>query len=141
MKGGAGGVEAYLAHLPPDRRAALEAVREVILENLPEGYEEAMNWGMIAYEVPLAANPKTYNGKPLMYAALASQKKHMAVYLCGLYCVTGALEAFKRDWRAKKLDMGAACVRFKTLGDLDLGAVGRAIAATAMKDFIEASKR
>ena len=71
----------YLTELPPERREAIEKVRETILQNLPEGYEEAMNWGMITYQVPLEVYPDTYNGKPLMYAALANQKNHMAVYL------------------------------------------------------------
>ena len=57
----------------------------MILDNLPEGYEEAMNWGMITYQVPLETYPDTYNKQPLMYAALASQKNHMAVYLTGIY--------------------------------------------------------
>ena len=85
MRSDAQTVEAYLAELPDDRRAAISAVREVILENLPDGYEESMNWGMIAYEVPLSTYPDTYNGQPLSYAALASQKNHMAVYLSGIY--------------------------------------------------------
>jgi hypothetical protein len=79
----------YLAALPPERRVALSALRKVILSNLPKGYVEAMNWGMIAYEVPLAINPRTYNGKPLMYAALASQKNHMAIYLCPIFACQG----------------------------------------------------
>jgi Domain of unknown function (DU1801) len=134
-------VEAFLMELPPDRRAAISELRKVILGNLPRGYVETMNWGMIAYEVPLAINPKTYNGKPLMYAALANQKNHMAVYLCSLYCVPGALEKFKASWKAGKLDMGAACVRFKTLGDVDMDAIARVIAATPVDDFVAASKR
>jgi Domain of unknown function (DU1801) len=134
-------VEAYLMELPPDRRAAISELRKVILSNLPRGYVETMNWGMIAYEVPFAINPKTYNGKPLMYAALASQKNHMAVYLCSLYCVPGALEKFRASWKARKLDMGAACVRFKTLGDVDMDAIARVIAATPVDDFVAASKR
>ena len=79
----------YLAELPADRRAAIEAVRQTILANLPVGYEEAMNWGMITYQVPLARYPKTYNGQPLAYAALASQKNYMAVYLTGIYTSHG----------------------------------------------------
>jgi len=63
----------YLAELPADRRTALEAVRAVVLENLPDGYEEVMNWGMITYEVPLETYPDTYNRQPLMFAALASE--------------------------------------------------------------------
>jgi Domain of unknown function (DU1801) len=141
MKSAATSIDAYLAELPPDRRAALGAVRKAILANLPAGYEETVNWGMIAYEVPLAANPKTYNGKPLMYAALASQKNHMAVYLCGLSCVAGALDGFKKGWKAKKLDMGSSCVRFKKLEDLDIDAIGRAVAATPMSEFIAASAK
>ena len=70
MQSDAKTVEEYLASLPEDRRAALEAVRGKILENLPDGYDEVMNWGMITYEVPLETCPDTYNGKPLMYAAL-----------------------------------------------------------------------
>ncbi len=141
MKSEAKSVAAYLAELPPERRAALEKVRAVILAKLPGGYEETINWGMISYEIPLALNPKTYNGKPLMYAALASQKNHMAVYLCGLYCVPGALESFKTKWKGGKLDMGAACVRFKKLEALDLDSIGRVIAATSVDDFIAASAR
>lgn len=134
-------VAAYLASLPPERRGALSAVRQTMLSNLPKGYVEVVNWGMITYEVPLAINPKTYNGKPLMYAALASQKNHMAIYLCSIYCMPGALAAFKASWKAKKPDMGAACVRFKKLADLDLDSVARVIASTSVKEFIAASAR
>ena len=83
MRSEASSVEQYLKELPEDRRAAVAAVRQTILANLPAGYEEAMNWGMIGYQVPLSSYPDTYNDQPLMYAALASQKNHMAVYLAG----------------------------------------------------------
>ena len=79
MRSEAKTVDGYLAELPRDRREAISAVRRVIVENLPDGYEEAMNWGMITYQVPLSTYPETYNKQPLMYAALASQKNHMAV--------------------------------------------------------------
>jgi len=78
-------VDQYLADLPDDRQEAIREVRQAILENLPAGYEEAMNWGMITYQVPLETHPDTYNKKPLMYAALASQRNHMAVYLSSIY--------------------------------------------------------
>ena len=87
-------MEEYLDSLPPDRREAISAVRSVILDHLPDGYEEEMRWGMISYEVPLAIQPDTYNGKPLMYAALASQKRHMAVYLSGIYADETARDEF-----------------------------------------------
>ena len=71
-------VEDYLDELDEERRTLIGAVRRRILEVLPDGYEEVMRWGMITYEVPLAIQPDTYNGQPLMYAALASQKRQRA---------------------------------------------------------------
>ena len=134
-------VRSYLESLPPERRAAMEAVREVILANLPDGYVETFNWGMISYEIPLEASGKTYNGKPLMYAALGNQKHHMGLYLCGLDAVQGENERFVADVAAagKKLDMGKACVRFRDLDDLALDAVGRTIAAITPASMIAAS--
>ena len=143
MRSTATTVAAYLDDLPEDRRSAIGAVREVILSNLPDGYVEAMNWGMVSYEVPLETSGKTYNGKPLMYAALASQKRHMAVYLCGMYCIPGIKERFEKLCResGRTPDMGASCVRFRRLEQLDLDAVGEVIAAVPVGDFVAASKR
>ena len=95
---------------------------------------------MITYEVPLANNPDTYNGKPLMYAALASQKNHMAVYLTGVYATSELRETFLEEYRAtgKRLDMGQSCVRFKKLDDLPLEVIGRAIAAYDVDSFVGA---
>jgi hypothetical protein len=88
-------VKAYLDSLPDDRRTALAKVRTVIRKNLPAGYVEAMNWGMIVYEVPLTTYPDTYNGQPLAIAGLASQKNHMAVYLMGIYGSDALRERFE----------------------------------------------
>jgi uncharacterized protein YdhG (YjbR/CyaY superfamily) len=96
MRSEASTVQDYLAELPADRRESIERVRQVVLQNLPEGFEEAMNWGMITYQVPLETYPDTYNKQPLMYAALASQKNHMAVYLLGIY----SSEAARADFEA-----------------------------------------
>ena len=100
MRSDATTIEQYLAELPQDRRAAIEQVREVVLENLPAGYEEAMNWGMITYQVPLDTYPNTYNKQPLMYAALASQKNHMGVYLMGIYTSEEARRGFEAAYKA-----------------------------------------
>ena len=100
MQSEANTVEEYLAELPDERREMVETVRQVILENLPDGYEEAMNWGMITYQVPLETYPDTYNGKPLMYAALASQKNHVSLYLTGIYMDEEARETFKAAYKA-----------------------------------------
>ena len=131
-------VAEYLAELPADRRAALEAVRQTILANLPAGYEEAMNWGMITYQVPLARYPDTYNGQPLAYAGLALQKNHMAVYLIGLYADEAARERFETSYRAtgKRYDVGKSCVRFKKLDDLPLALIGESIALFSVTEFV-----
>jgi hypothetical protein len=143
MRSDAATVEEYLESLPGERRDALEAVRAVILEHLPDGYEEAMNWGMITYQVPLETHPDTYNGKPLMYAALASQKRHMAVYLTAVYASEDSREAFEAAYRAtgKRMDMGKSCVRFRHLGDLPLDLIGETIGAVPVARFIEMVER
>ncbi len=136
-------VDDYLADLPDDRRDVIAEVRDVILANLPDGFVEAMNWGMISYEVPLDRFPDTYNGKPLMYAALASQKNHMAVYLTSMY-VDGETENWFRtayEATGKKLDMGKSCVRFKSLDQLPLELIGRVIAGTSVDEFIDLHQR
>ena len=142
MQSDAKTVEEYLASLPEDRRAALQAVRETILGNLPDGYDEVMNWGMITYEVPLETCPDTYNGKPLMYAALGSQKNHMAVYLTGIYMDDGAREEFEARYRdtGKRMDMGKSCVRFRKLEDLPLPLIGEAIGQIPADEFVERVK-
>ena len=128
----------YIAALEPDRKAAIEAVRKTILENLPQGYDEVIRWGMITYEVPLETCPDTYNGQPLMYAALASQKRHMAVYLTGLYMVKEQHDRFVTEWKARgtRLDMGKSCVRFRKLEQVELDLVGGAIAAFSVDEFV-----
>jgi hypothetical protein len=139
MRSDATTVREYIEELPTDRRKAIEVVRQTILEHLPEGYEEAMNWGMISYQVPIEDYPETYNGQPLMYAALASQKGYMAVYLSGIYADDGAREKFETAYRAsgKRYDVGKSCVRFKKLDDLPLEVIGGAVAAIPMRTFIE----
>ena len=79
------GVERELHRLDPERRRVLSAVRKAVNEHLPQGYAEGLAYGMIAWYVPLATFPDTYNGQPLCYIGLAAQKNHMALYLMGLY--------------------------------------------------------
>jgi len=138
MRSEAKTVEEYLAELPEERREAISKVREVILQNLPDGYEEAMNWGMIAYEVPLSTYPDTYNGQPLAYAALASQKNHMAVYLTGIYMDEEARAKFEADYRAtgKRFDVGKSCVRFRKLDDLPLPVIAEAIRYLPADEYV-----
>lgn len=131
-------VDDYLGELPDDRRAAIAEVRETILANLPDKVVEVMNWGMICYEIPLEIYPMTYNKKPLMFAALASQKNHMAVYLHSIYCDDGTADWFVEKYKAtgKKLDMGKSCVRFKKLEQLPVDLIGEAIAKVSADEFL-----
>jgi uncharacterized protein YdhG (YjbR/CyaY superfamily) len=125
-------VDQYLAELPAERREVIAKVRDVVKRNLPKGYTETMNWGMISYEVPLERYPNTYNRQPLSYVGLAAQKNHYALYLMGAYDGSEQqkqlADAFARA--GKKLDMGKSCLRFKKLDDLPLDAIGRVIAST-----------
>ena len=142
MQSAARTVAGYLSELDDVRREAISAVRGVILDNLPDGYEETMLFGMITYVVPLSVLADTYNGQPLMYAALASQKRHMSVYLTNVYA-DGSVEAWFRERylaTGKRLDMGKSCVRFKKLDDLPLDLVGEAVARTPITEFVEIYK-
>ena len=139
-------VHDYLDGLPPERRVAVDAVRQVILTNLPAGMVESTGWGMLTYEVPLTVVPDTYNGQPLMYAALASQKQHLAIYLSGIYADPALRPWFEDSYRAtgKRMDLGKSCVRYRSLQDLPLELVGEAIAAQSLEQFVkvyEAARR
>lgn len=138
MRSPATTVSAYLKSLPADRRRALSAVRKVIRRHLPAGYEEAMNWGMVTYQVPLRTYPDTYNGQPLMYAALASQKNYMAVYLTAIYSSPEAYRAFEKAYKStgKRWDVGKSCVRFRTLDDVPLELLGQTIASMSVEAFV-----
>jgi uncharacterized protein YdhG (YjbR/CyaY superfamily) len=143
MRSNAVTIEQYLNELPEERRASIEKVRQVVLQNIPEGVEEVMNWGMITYQVPLETYPDTYNGQPLMFAALASQKNHMAVYLSTIYSDDGKREKFEAAYKAtgKRFDVGKSCVRFRKLADLPLDVIADAISSTSMEEFIRVVKK
>jgi len=135
---------AYLKELPADRRREVARVRDMVRKHLPDGYRETMNWGMITYEVPLDRHPKTYNGQPLCYAALAAQKNYLSLYLMPIDAA--ALARLKTAFAkaGKKLNMGKSCIRFKRADDLPLDAIGAEIAAVPVVKFveqIEASRR
>jgi hypothetical protein len=141
MQSQAATVTAYLAELPPDRRAALEAIRNVILEHLPTGYAEGMQYGMIGYFVPHAVYPAGYHcdpEQPLPFAGLASQKNHMALYLMCIYGDPEHEAWFRKAWTAtgKRLDMGKSCVRFKKLDDVPLKVIGQAIKRVPVKKYL-----
>ena len=129
----------YIASLPPDRREAIQKVRDVINANLPPGYQEGMQFGMIGWYVPLERFGETYNGQPLGLAALASQKNHMSLYLNNVYADPDTEQRFRERYRAsgKKLDMGKSCVRFTSVDALALDAIGQTIAETDLDRFVD----
>lgn len=149
MKTAAKTVDAYLASLPQDRRVAIAAVRDVIRKNLDGDYEEGIQYGMIGYYVPHEVYPSGYHvdpKQPLPFAALASQKNHMSLYLMGVYCgcaegpggETAEAKWFREQWgrTGKKLDMGRACLRFKKIEDVALDVIGKAIRRIPARVYI-----
>lgn len=134
-------VKEYLAELPADRRAALEALRKVFLANLDQGFEEGMGYGMMGYYVPHSIYPAGYHcdpKQPLPYAGMASQKNYMSLYLMGCYMSPESVKWLRTEWAktGKKLDMGKSCIRFKKLEDLPLDLVGKAIKRMPLKEYI-----
>ncbi len=125
-------VAQYLDSLPPDRRAAIETVRQTVLANVDDKVEEGMQYGMIGFYVPHRVFPAGYHcdpKQPLPYIALASQKNYMSLYLMTAYMDQGDEDWLRTRWEAtgRKLDMGKCCVRFKRIQDVPLDVLAEAI--------------
>jgi hypothetical protein len=135
-------VEAYLKELPAERSRDIAQLRSVIREHLPQGFQETMQYGMIAFVVPTSRYPDTYNGQPLAVIALASQKNYMSLYLSGVYGSRELREWFEAAFveTGKKLDMGKSCVRFKRLDDLPLEVIGEAVSRVSVDGFVAMSE-
>lgn len=142
-------VNRYLADLPDDRRGLVPAVRDVVNANLPAGYQETMQYGMIGWSVPHELYPAGYHSdpsQPLPLAALASQKQYVSLYLMGTYCGCAVEEGgesaeatwFREAWLAtgRKLNMGKSCVRFKKLDDVALDVVAEAFRRLPVDEYI-----
>jgi len=136
--GRAASVAEYLAGLTPEKRAQISGVLSLVRKSMPAGYEEAMNWGVISWHIPLSRFPDTYNGFPLTYVGLAAQKNYNSLYMMAVYG-NKAQEARLRqgfEGEGKKLDMGKSCIHFQTANDLALGVIRDLIARTSVDDFI-----
>ena len=130
--------EAYLGELEPARAAEIGRVREAVNAAMPDGFEERMAWGMISWEVPLEVSGPTYNKQPLVYAALAAQKNHNALYL---NCIYVSKDRSRRLTEAfadagLKLDMGKSCIRFRKAEDLPLAEISDEIGSTSPEEFV-----
>jgi len=135
----AASVDDYLAGLPPERRELIDEVRRLVNRYLPPGYVEAMDFGMICWQIPLARYPHTYNKQALAPVAMAAQKHHFSLYLMCAYADSVADRGLRAAYAlaGKKLDMGKSCLRFKTFGDLVPDALATVLAATTVERYIE----
>ena len=138
MKSAAKSVDDYIAALPTERRASIARVRDFVRRRLPPGYTEGMGFGMITWSVPLERYSKTYNGQPLCYAGLASQKNYMSLYLMGAYADTEQRARLEQAYaeKGRRLDMGQSCLRFRSADELPLDLIGELIAAKSVDDMI-----
>ena len=128
-----------MASLPSDRSADMAAVRATVNAKIPPGFEEGMIYGMIGWYVPTSRLAKTYNGQPFAIACLGNQKNYMALYLMSVYGDTllqkRFVDAYKKS--GKKLDMGKACIRFKSAEALALDVISEAVSAVSVDRWIE----
>ena len=133
---------AYLAELPEDRRAAIEKLRETILENLPEGFREEMAYGMIGYVVPHSLYPAGYHCDPkqaLPFVSIASQKNFIALYHMGIYASPELLDWFVTAYpkhSSRKLDMGKSCIRFKNPEHIPYDLLGQLLQKMTVEDWV-----
>jgi hypothetical protein len=133
-------VTEYLKSLPDDRKKIISDLRNIIIKNLPKGFEETMQYGMISYVVPHSLYKPGYHVKPtdaLPFISLASQKNHIAVYHMAVY---GALrDWFVKEWDKasdKKLDMGKSCIRFRRPEDVPVKLIGALASKLTPKQWI-----
>lgn len=150
MKIAANTPEEYIAQLAEDRQSALAKLRSVILQNIPEGFKETMNYGMIGYVVPHTLYPAGYHVNPklpLPFINIASQKGFVAFYHLGIYADPDLLAWFTNEYRnhtSTKLDMGKSCIRFKKIDQIPyelLGQLSRKMSAQQWINLYESNKK
>jgi uncharacterized protein YdhG (YjbR/CyaY superfamily) len=135
-------VEQYIAELPDDRKEAIEQLRIVILKNLPVGFEEAMGYGMMGYQVPHSIYPAGYHCNPkqaLPFMGMASQKNNISFYHMGIYAKPDLLEWFVNEFpkhSERKLDMGKSCIRFKKPEHIPYALIGELVTKMSVSDWI-----
>lgn len=134
-------VEEYLDSLESDRRSAIESLRQTINANLPEGYEEGIQYGMIGWFVPHSIYPPGYHcnpKQPVPFVSVASQKSHIGLYAFCIYADPALAAWFVEEYKktGKQLDMGKSCIRFKKPEDIPLELIGQTIARVPVSDFL-----
>lgn len=136
-------VTQYLNDLPEDRKAAVNKLREQILDNLPKGVVESISYGMLGYVIPHTVYPSGYHCNPklpLPFMNMASQKNFIAVYSMVLYAKPDLMDWFVSEYSKRckyKLDMGKSCIRFKKMEDIPFELIGELTAKVTVKEWIE----
>jgi hypothetical protein len=132
----------YVESLSDDRKTAIMKLRKIIRKNLPKGFAEVMNYGMLGYVVPHKMYPAGYHcdpKQPLPFLGLASSKSHIALYHMGLYADPKLLDWFQKEYPGhskKKLDMGKSCIRFKKPEDIPYELIGELVSKMTPADWI-----
>ena len=132
----------YLSSVPEDRKEAFTKLYKTISENIPEGFEENISYGMIGWSVPLETYPAGYHctpGAPLPFINLASQKNFIALYHMGIYAEPELLDWFVQEYpkhSARKLDMGKSCIRFKKPDEIPFELVAELVKRRLPQDWI-----
>jgi uncharacterized protein YdhG (YjbR/CyaY superfamily) len=135
--------EKYIDQLPEERRAVMQELRKAIMDNLPEGFQEEMSYGMIGYVVPHKLYPKGYHCDaklPLPFLSIASQKNFIAIYHMGIYANMNLLNWFTEEFpkhSKSKLDMGKSCIRFKKINDIPMELIGSLCQKMSPQEWIE----
>lgn len=135
--------EEYLSKLPEDRKDAILKLRKEILKNLPKGFQETINYGMIGYVVPHSIFPGGYHcdpKQPLPFANIASQKNFIAFYHMGIYANSKLLDWFLKEYpkhTEARLDMGKSCIRFKKPEQIPFKLFGELMSKLSVKDWID----
>lgn len=142
MPGKADTIDQYIADLPEERQKTMEELRKVINKNIPKGFHEEMNYGMIGYVVPHSLYPDGYHCDPklpLPFLSMASQKNSINIYHMGIYADPALLKWFTTEFpkhSTKKLDMGKSCIRFKKPEDIPFKLIGELVSKMSVKDWI-----
>lgn len=133
----------YIAQIPEERQLYFKKLRKVILDNIPDGFEEQMSYGMIGYVVPKTLYSKGYHcdtNLPLPFANIASQKNYIALYHSGIYADQNILAWFVREYPKhckRKLDMGKSCIRFKKPDEIPFELIAELMLKFTVKEWIE----
>lgn len=116
--------EDYISQVPEERQKTLIKLRKTIKQNLPKGFEEGIQYGMIGYYVPHSKYPDGYHcnpKEPLPFMSFASQKNSVNLYHSGIYAISEIHDWFVAEYPKyckRKLDMGKSCIRFKKMEDI-----------------------